>query len=66
MADIASVDLESMVAYTDDGQRLPVTNLMDADGEDLQEPTSGVLRVVAGPCAAGKWYGFFVEPEAVN
>jgi hypothetical protein len=66
MTDIAAADTKAMVAYTDDGQTLPITTLMDAGGNDIADPIHAVMKAVAGPCAAGLWYGFVIAAERVH
>jgi len=41
------------IAILSDGQEVPVTNWLDADGECNQEDATAC---VCGPCFDGKWY----------
>lgn len=53
------------VAYTEDGQVLPVTNWLDEDGDDCDEDDAVVC--VAGPDRDGFWLTIdFREMEEVT
>lgn len=41
------------IAILSDGQEVPITNWLDADGESDQEHATAC---VCGPCFDGKWY----------
>jgi hypothetical protein len=55
---IVAFDLGNMVAILDDGQDIPITNMIDEDREETTD-TDEAFSLVAGPCAAGMWYAFF-------
>lgn len=40
---------------TDDGEEIPVTNMLDADGNETDDPLQTVV-IVAGPDRDGMWH----------
>lgn len=53
--ELCSVSLGQRLAMLTDGQIIPITNMLDCDGDDTDEP-SEARAFVAGPDANGKWH----------
>lgn len=58
--DVTRVDLDARYAQLDTGERIPVTDMFDLDGQEVSD-ASLCRRVVAGPSADGLWFGFMCE-----
>lgn len=64
MIEIACVSRSRLVAITECGQSLPITNFFDADGEECA--SDGAVVCVAGPDKDGMWLTIdFREMEMV-
>lgn len=59
MTDVV-LDLTAMVVMVEDGQTIPVTNMLDADGDETDDPMEAVV-VVAGPDSTGHWLTITLE-----
>lgn len=55
MAEIEAINLRQGKALLDDGQVIPITTMMDSEGEDTLCPRAA-KAIVAGPCKDGRWY----------
>lgn len=55
------LDLAAMVVLFEDGQTLPVTNMLDADGDETEDAIAAVV-VVAGPDRQGYWLTITLDP----
>ena len=65
MLEVACISRSRMVAVTEDGQELPITNLFDQFGDDCADVDEAV-SCVAGPDRDGLWLSIdFREFEAV-
>ena len=53
--DIVAVNVERRIAILDDGTQIPVTNLLDADGDEALDPLEATA-FVAGPGPQGQWF----------
>ena len=53
MIEVACINMREGIAFTEDGQSLPVTHWLDSDGDDC-DPDDAVA-VVAGPDRDGLW-----------
>lgn len=60
--DVISVDLDARYAQLDTGERIPVTDMFDLDGQEVSD-ASLCRRVVAGPSGDGLWFGFMCEAD---
>ena len=54
MMDISAVNVSERIAVTEDGQHLPITNLMDEWGDETEDSGKAVF-CVAGPDRHGMW-----------
>lgn len=57
--DVEAVSRAGAVAVLDNGERLPITNWFDLDGDEC-EPDDAI-SVVAGPDRNGFWYAIDLE-----
>lgn len=64
MIDVQAINLTKRLALLSDGATVPVTNLLDADGDETQEPAQAV-GFVAGE--GGTWFaGLLSDFDAVE
>ena len=55
-------DFDEMVVMLDNGERIPITNLMGAGGVDVTDPTKA-YALVAGPTKDDMWLTFEITQE---
>jgi hypothetical protein len=60
--EVTSVDLDARYAQLDTGERVPVTDMFDLEGQEVSD-SSLCRRVVAGPSRDGLWFGFMCEAD---
>lgn len=60
---IIAINLSKRYVTTDDGRSLPITNLFDGDGEEV-EREEDVQQIVCGQGA--EWYRVFLTDELVT
>lgn len=62
MAYITSVCPEEQIAQLNTGERIPITQMFDAEAVEVADPAF-CRRGVAGPDAEGRWYPFSCDAE---